>query len=707
MPELRLDGCRPEPLAHYLKALGVLRIVAEQADRSARGAWTDDGFVLHTTLDAGALVDFFADTYAPTPLVSPWNSRSGFYRGDPTSGIDMITASDSPRFAPYRCTIANVRRVLDALGQVSKPEGAGKAALVERLRSELDDTALAWLDAVLIITERDGEPDLKCPPLLGSGGNDGNFEFSNNQMQRLVELLLGTPAPGLLRCALFGDQIAGLIKGSPIGQFLPASAGGVNAGPRFDRGSLINPWDYVLALEGSVLFAAAATRRLEASTASTIAFPFTVRASASGYASSARNDEQESRNELWLPLWPAPATPRELQLLFAEGRAKVRSAGGGRPAATGVDFARAVTGLGVDRGLTSFVRYNFFTRNGRSHFATPLGRWRVADRPGVHVDLLAPLDDWLDRFRRAATGAHAAASHGRALRALESAILGLCERDDPPAVQAVLVALGEAEAGLARSRGDAAQLRPVPPLAAVWLDRSHDDTPEFRLAAALAGAGLRTRLVPVRAGRWLPREQSDGRTVWGDGDLVRNLVACRLRADVEQSQGKSSEPPRWFAALGDLSRFIDAETDDVRIEALARGLALLDWPRIPRNADPAPREPAPPAAFAALALALDDRPEDRSPRRTPGLLARAAAGDLPGAVTLALRRLNADGLPTRPLLTNSVLLGLDELPHRRTRIAAALAFPLARGSITRLRALLLPRHTLDTHDPHAPQEPNP
>lgn len=699
MPELRLDGCRPEPLAHYLKALGVLRIVAEQADRSARGAWTDDGFVLHTSLDAGALVDFFADTYAPTPLVSPWNGGSGFYAGDQRAGVDTIAASELPRFAPYRRTIAAVRRVLVALGQDIKPEKDNKPALVEQLRGELDDDALAWLDAALVITDRDGARNLRFPPLLGTGGNDGRLEFGNNQMQRLVELLLGPPTPALLRGALFGEPTAGLVKGRAIGQFLPAGAGGANAGPGFDRDSLINPWDYVLMLEGALLFAAAATRRLESPIPGSLAFPFTVRSSASGYASSARTDEQETRDELWLPLWPAPATPRELHLLFAEGRAKVQSAGGGRPAATGVDFARAVTGLGVDRGLDSFVRYGFHVRNGLSYLATPLGRWRVADRPGVHVDLLAPLDDWLDRFRRAATGAHAAASHGRALRALESAILGLCERDDPSAVQAVLVALGEAEAALARSRGDAAQLRPVPPLAAVWLDRSHDDTPEFRLAAGLAGAGLRARLVPVRAGRWLPREQSDGRTVWGDGDLVRNLVACRLRADVEQSQGKSSEPPRWFAALGDLSRFIDAGTDDVRIEALARGLALLDWPRISRNADPVPREPAPPAAFAALALALDDRPEDRAPRRTPGLLARAAAGDLPGAVTLALRRLNADGLSTRPLLTNSVLLGLDELLHRRTRIAAALAFPLARGSFTRLRTLLLPRHDFDNQEP--------
>ncbi len=35
----RLGGCAPTPLANYLKALGILRVVAEQADAEARGWW--------------------------------------------------------------------------------------------------------------------------------------------------------------------------------------------------------------------------------------------------------------------------------------------------------------------------------------------------------------------------------------------------------------------------------------------------------------------------------------------------------------------------------------------------------------------------------------------------------------------------------------------------------------------------------------------
>ena len=54
-----LDGCSPVPLASYLKALGVFRLVAEQADPQARGFWRDERFVLRTFLAQDELVRFF------------------------------------------------------------------------------------------------------------------------------------------------------------------------------------------------------------------------------------------------------------------------------------------------------------------------------------------------------------------------------------------------------------------------------------------------------------------------------------------------------------------------------------------------------------------------------------------------------------------------------------------------------------------------
>jgi CRISPR-associated protein Csx17 len=76
-----LKGCAPAPLANYLKALGVLRLVVEQeADPEARGWWQDERFRLLTKLTRDELEQFFLHRYAPTPLLSPWNKGCGFLR---------------------------------------------------------------------------------------------------------------------------------------------------------------------------------------------------------------------------------------------------------------------------------------------------------------------------------------------------------------------------------------------------------------------------------------------------------------------------------------------------------------------------------------------------------------------------------------------------------------------------------------------------
>ena len=72
--EVALRGCTPEPLMNYLKALGVLRLVAEDekhGDKAARGYWRDGIFVLRCALDEQGLTDFFLQRYQPTPIFSP------------------------------------------------------------------------------------------------------------------------------------------------------------------------------------------------------------------------------------------------------------------------------------------------------------------------------------------------------------------------------------------------------------------------------------------------------------------------------------------------------------------------------------------------------------------------------------------------------------------------------------------------------------
>jgi CRISPR-associated protein Csx17 len=106
--EVILKGCSTEPMAGYLKALAVFRLVSEQADPWARGWWDGNSFCLESKLDADALLQFFLDEYVPTPIVAPWNGGSGFVDGDRRVGIDAILASGLPRLAEYRRTIGQV-----------------------------------------------------------------------------------------------------------------------------------------------------------------------------------------------------------------------------------------------------------------------------------------------------------------------------------------------------------------------------------------------------------------------------------------------------------------------------------------------------------------------------------------------------------------------------------------------------------------------
>ena len=92
---IRLEGCSATPLASYLKALGVLRLISSPAnhaegvaaDAHARGWWDDGHFHLATGLATENLIRFLLNHYAPSAIIAPWNGGSGFYPNDNKNGI--------------------------------------------------------------------------------------------------------------------------------------------------------------------------------------------------------------------------------------------------------------------------------------------------------------------------------------------------------------------------------------------------------------------------------------------------------------------------------------------------------------------------------------------------------------------------------------------------------------------------------------------
>lgn len=509
-----LSGCRPEPLGSYLKALGMLRIVGEQADPQAAGRWAGEAFVLATRLDVGALCDFLLDDYVPTPLVSPWNGGSGFAKGDQKARaeIALIEGNDLPRLQPYRDTLHAARRLVAEAEQEGWTAKDDKERFVQRCRARLPDEAVAWLDAAVVLTGS----GLSFPTLLGTGGNLGRLDLSANFMTRLADVLRlrsGRNAPSRdnslawLAAALFRQPVPG-VKAS-IGQFDPVGASGPTSSAFGAADSLINPWDAVLLLEGALLFASAAARRLGLATGGSAAMPFTVGSTSVGYASGAAGEN--AKGEVWAPLWSRPASLPELARLIGEGRSTWRR----HQARNGLDFARAAASLGVDRGIQAFARHAVVERHGQSPLAVPAGRFTVSQRPQVPV--LGQLDGWLDRIRRSGELPAGAAA---ALRRVHAKMFDVAAHGGAEPLQRVLVELATLEAAVGRSGSLRERVPPVFGLqAADWLPLlvGDDASDELRIAAALAsqrdrnGACLRFLLRPVRP---TPGGQAGGRLVF-------------------------------------------------------------------------------------------------------------------------------------------------------------------------------------------------
>ncbi|MBF0613054.1 MAG: type I-U CRISPR-associated protein Csx17, partial [Magnetococcales bacterium] len=495
---LTLAGCAPVPLSHYLKALGILRLVAEQVDENAQGWWQGQHFVLKSTLDRQGLCQFFLEDYVPTPVIAPWNGGSGFYPKDNKDAHEALLKSTTSRFALLREVITLGQKQVAAFGlQESCKDLDEKRVFLQAMRASLPDQALMWLDAAVLLTNEKA----KFPPLLGTGGNDGRLDFSNNFLQRVVELL--SPSTGkatvageqFLANALFGEPVARLGSGA-IGQFAPGDVGGPNATNGFEGETIANAWDYLLMIEGAMTFAAAASRRLHGSEEAVLAYPFTVRPTGYGSGQTTLVDEEPARAEIWLPLWNNPTGYDELRALFAEGRATV----GKRSCKDGLDFARAIASLGVDRGIEAFQRYGFLMRSGKAYLATPLMRMKVQRNPAA--DLIQELDQqgWLSRLQRLARDKDKPNRLKWLVGQLQDALFTLTKQGNPDALQNILIALGGVHHYLTHAPKAREELPPVPRLSKQWF-AADDNSHEFRIAAALAtlhapGMAMRHHLFP-------------------------------------------------------------------------------------------------------------------------------------------------------------------------------------------------------------------
>ncbi len=149
--DIVLRGCAPDPLIHYLKALGIFRLVAEQCDPPVRGAWRGDAFMLATAKTPEELIAFFLNEYSPTPVVAPWNGSSGFYPKDKSQRVTLeaLCRIASPRLDNYRDTVDAARAIVGK--RTEQPKGVEKEEMLRHARRVFSDGAVEWLDAAYVL----------------------------------------------------------------------------------------------------------------------------------------------------------------------------------------------------------------------------------------------------------------------------------------------------------------------------------------------------------------------------------------------------------------------------------------------------------------------------------------------------------------------------------------------------------------------------
>jgi len=608
-------------------------------------------------------------------------------------------------------------------------QSSTKARLIADLRVRWGDEGQQWVDAAVGLDETQ-KKGFEFTSLFGSGGNDGRMEFTRNLRRHLNTLFdidsgcAHETTRDRLRAVVFGKPTKLLLKES-VGQFLPGRAGGTNMGAGFFGGAAVNPWEFVLMLEGAVALVAGMTRRGDVGRAR-VSSPFWVEAASAGYGS-ASELEGSPRGEQWLPLWSHPLHYGELVELIREGRAQV----GRRNTSKAGDLVRAVARLGVARGIDSLQRFAYLERNGQSNLAVSAGRFRVASRS--HQTLLEEIAPWIDRltwFARRTSENNVPVSLGAIARRLQEDLFAVCRHDATPTEwRELLVTLGRAELALLRSGKNPAR-RPLPRLSCGWIaavdDGSERGRTPLRLALALAsqhrppekhdGAlkdSVRRHFIPlVDADSDRPRFRLDDRgraepdpeDVCMGRDLVTDAIALVRRRSIwartsAAAHEKTPQLPLWpvascEATLQEIGSWVRGGCSDNDVQGLVRPLLALNWSEIAERGSglssicsgmPEPLN----MLFRLAHLPFDVPVQDAdgkleievTVRLDPEPLRRLAIGDLDGALKVAVRRLDASGL--RPVFRRGVVT-----PAFARRLAASLAFPISRTDAARAAQLV-------------------
>ncbi|OPX14035.1 type I-U CRISPR-associated protein Csx17 [Gordonia sp. i37] len=685
MTEHRFVAARGRNLQRSLAALGLVRVLAEQRDPDLRSRVDGDDLVIDTTVDD--IARWLVDEYRPRPVLSPWNGGSGFGEKDRNQRAildDLINFSDRDRVSVLRAAVGVVDRLLEH----GRAEGGDKRDLIREIGNRCPDEMLPWLRSAVVVL---GNDDLAFPPLLGSGGNDGRLEFSSNYHQRLLDVLptdakAERSSLGWAQDALAGTSREKLVKAS-VGQFDPGTAGTPNSSAYGAAPAVVNPWLFVLMVEGATLFEAGPARRISAQSSvdKGAAMTFMTRGSSAGFDSG--SDDEDIRGEVWLPWWNHWLRWPAIQRIFVEGRATWR----GKTATRSGDMYLAVGTQGVSAVVSEFDRFIIAKRNGLAFSAIRADTVDVTDDQLLRV--VALVEDWPQRLGGRTTGLPGTVTEER--RRFDSARVDLARKRSRAErlshLRSLLRSLTRLEVAVGRSRtvkesvwpratkrGSGQEMLTI--LRDATLLDTLVETPEFRLALGLASlrlkwsdgpwVGTRDLLLPIMAGgtsrpAWRERSEIAGYGIRPLAAVMTDLLArvaidAGAIDDVMSAGGDSisgiAMPSSIPVPLAHLHQFAAGGLDDEEVAEWFDALLVFDWSgeRIELDS-PGLDAVIPEPALGLLGLlrngiaasASGANGHDKSDEPTKGLTAEVlgalVGGNVDRAVLLARQRIHEAG----------------------------------------------------------------
>jgi CRISPR-associated protein Csx17 len=583
------------PLSSYLSALGLLKIASTQLPGSgAAGSWRQGRFQLELSLSPSELSELLANSYQPSPCLTPWNKPKsggpGFLEGQVPAAIEALS---DPRFEELRRVAATAARVMPQFVEGGKVKGDAKRLAFEALSREgQSDAFAAWLQICAVTgVDAKGKPYVRYPALLGGTAGFLAADFGD----QFVASLAAAKAEHF-EAAIFGSSARNvLLKAGNTLIYDPAGRGDGQQGYRVAstdvQTTTANPAELILLAEGMAFFQGYATtvqqEGQEGGGARQASFTLAVAHNASGHASNSwlENDGQPAE-ELWCPLWEEPVTFQELR----DELARVALLPLPRQLRTGTDFALFASQLGRRHGLSGFARYCFPPRVGQgtkipslievfplhddqedrsdalagvAGFASSL-RWRAADR--------SIPTSYRNSAERVVAELEALSGGGGSFTALLRLLVAWRQQED----------LKPEDDRLQRFRWGR---RELPPQWFSLLERELDG-PEWRLALALG------------TGQVLPTHLR--RTTRTSGSKPND------KTPREQLQNQRLTPlatGRPYAGLADVMLLLEGRVDDELVDDLTLGVAWIERRGLPKLPPPETQLPwLPPDYLAGLLL---------------------------------------------------------------------------------------------------------